>query len=154
MKRFVSIVVSVALCLIVGFVSQRIQMEPLHSWYPLLNKSSLTPPGWVFSVVWTLLYVLIGISAALLYNSHGVSKRVLLPLFAVQLLLNVLWSYCFFGMQSILLGLAVLFILLVLAVAYFIGLLWMERLAAFFFLPYLLWLFLAVYLNTYMLIFN
>ena len=43
MKRFVSIVVSVALCLIVGFVSQRIQMEPLHSWYPLLNKSSLTP---------------------------------------------------------------------------------------------------------------
>jgi tryptophan-rich sensory protein len=47
-----------------------------------------------------------------------------------------------------------LVILMVLAVAYFIGLLWMERLAAFFFLPYLLWLFFAVYLNTYMLIFN
>ena len=154
MKRYISFVVSVALCLFIGFVSQRLQMESLHSWYPLLNKSSLTPPGLVFSVVWTVLYVLIGISAAILYNSHGVSKRVLLPLFAIQLLFNVLWSFCFFTMQSIVLGLAVLFILLVLAVAYFIGLLWMERVAAFFFLPYLLWLFFATYLNTYMLIFN
>ena len=154
MKRYISFVVSIALCLFIGFVSQRLQMESLHSWYPLLNKSSLTPPGWVFSVVWTVLYVLIGISAAILYNSHGVSKRVLLPLFAIQLLFNVLWSFCFFTMQSIVLGLAVLFILLVLAVAYFIGLLWMERVAAFFFLPYLLWLFFATYLNTYMLIFN
>ena len=154
MKRYISFVVSVALCLCIGFVSQRLQVESLHSWYPLLNKSSLTPPGWVFSAVWTLLYVLIGISAAILYNSHGVSKRVLLPLFAIQLLFNVLWSFCFFAMQSIVLGLAVLFILLVLAVAYFIGLLWMERVAAFFFLPYLLWLFFAIYLNTYMLIFN
>lgn len=154
MKRYISFVVSIALCLFIGFVSQRLQMESLHSWYPLLNKSSLTPPGLVFSVVWTVLYVLIGISAAILYNSHGVSKRVLLPLFAIQLLFNVLWSFCFFTMQSIVLGLAVLFILLVLAVAYFIGLLWMERVAAFFFLPYLLWLFFATYLNTYMLIFN
>ncbi len=154
MKKYISFIVAIALCLIVGFVSQRLQMESLHSWYPLLNKSSLTPPGWVFSVVWSLLYVLIGISAALLYNSHGVSKRVLLPLFAIQLLFNVMWSFCFFTMQSILLGLAVMFILLVLATAYFIGLLWMERWSALFFFPYLLWLCFATYLNTYMLIYN
>lgn len=154
MSKSISIALSVAVCLFVGYLSNLLQAESLATWYPTLNKAPLTPPGWVFAVVWSILYVLIGISAGLLLAGNNVTKRLLLALFAVQLFFNLLWSFCFFTMQSVTLGVAVLFMLVVMALAYFFGAFLVERKVAYFFLPYLLWLFFACYLNIYMAMFN
>ena len=154
MSKSISIALSVAVCLLVGYLSNLLQAESLATWYPTLNKAPLTPPGWVFAVVWSILYVLIGISAGLLLAGNNITKRLLLALFVVQLFFNLLWSFCFFTMQSVTLGVAVLFMLVVMALAYFFGAFLVERKVAYFFLPYLLWLFFACYLNIYMAMFN
>ena len=154
MSKSISIALSVAVCLFVGYLSNLLQAESLATWYPTLNKAPLTPPGWVFAVVWSILYVLIGISAGLLLAGNNITKRLLLALFVVQLFFNLLWSFCFFTMQSVTLGVAVLFMLVVMALAYFFGAFLVERMVAYFFLPYLLWLFFACYLNIYMAMFN
>ena len=75
-------------------------------------------------------------------------------LFALQLLFNVAWTFFFFTMRSSLLGFVSILVLLVLGVAYFLGTLWLKRSSALFFLPYLLWLFFATYLNFYIVIYN
>ena len=154
MSKSISIALSVAVCLFVGYLSNLLQAESLATWYPTLNKAPLTPPGWVFAVVWSILYVLIGISAGLLLAGNNITKRLLLALFVVQLFFNLLWSFCFFTMQSVTLGVAVLFMLVVMALAYFFGAFLVERKVAYFFLPYLLWLFFACYLTIYMAMFN
>ena len=85
MSKSISIALSVAVCLFVGYLSNLLQAESLATWYPMLNKAPLTPPGWVFAVVWSILYVLIGISAGLLLAGNNITKRLLLALFVVQL---------------------------------------------------------------------
>ena len=154
MKKVFYVIVAIALCLFVGWLSSLLNVDSIASWYPTLNRSSLTPPAVVFPVVWSVLYVLIGISAGLLYGAHDISKKLLLWLFALQLLLNVSWNFLFFYLQSPIMGFVNLLLLDVLGVAYFIGTLWIRRVSAYFFLPYLLWLIFASYLNMYIMIFN
>ncbi len=154
MKKIFSIIISVAICLLVGWASSLMNSGPIETWYPMLERSSFTPPNYVFPIVWSILYVLIGISAGLLYNVHNISKRPLLILFAVQLLFNVSWNFFFFSMHSPILGFANLLILIVLGVTYFIGTLWIKRSSAFFFLPYLMWILFATYLNFYIVVYN
>ncbi|MBR2606368.1 MAG: tryptophan-rich sensory protein [Bacteroidaceae bacterium] len=154
MKKSFSIIISVVICLLVGWVSGLMNSASIETWYPMLEKSSFTPPSYVFPIVWSVLYVLMGISAGLLYNVHNISKRPLLILFAVQLLFNVSWNFFFFSMQSPILGFVSLLILIALGVAYFVGTLWIKRSSAFFFLPYLIWILFATYLNFYIVVYN
>lgn len=154
MKKVFSILIAVVICLLVGWVSSLLNYPSIDTWYPMLEKSSLTPPDYVFPIVWSVLYVLIGISVGLLYNVHNISKRPLIVLFVLQLLFNVSWTFFFFTMQSSLLGFVSILVLVVLGVAYFLGTLWVKRSSALFFLPYLLWLFFATYLNFYIVIYN
>ncbi len=154
MKKSVSIVIAVIICLFIGWLSSLLNTSPIETWYPMLEKSSFTPPNYIFPIVWGILYILLGISVGLLYNVHDISKRPLLLLFAVQLLLNISWNFFFFSMQSPILGFVNLLILVVLGVAYFIGTFWVKRSSALFFLPYLLWILFATYLNFYIVAFN
>ena len=117
-------------------------------WYAGLVKPVLTPPPWVFGPVWTLLYVMMGTAAWLVWRTHGLAKAIWpLGLFLGQLALNALWSYLFFGLQRP--GLAFLDI-----VALWLGIL--ATLLAFWrayppagllLVPYLLWVSFATYLN-------
>lgn len=154
MKKSVSIVIAVIICLFIGWLSSLLNTSPIETWYPMLEKSSFTPPNYIFPIVWGILYILLGISVGLLYNVHDISKRPLLLLFALQLLLNISWNFFFFSMQSPILGFVNLLILVVLGVAYFIGTFWVKRSSALFFLPYLLWILFATYLNFYIVAFN
>ena len=154
MKKVFSILIYVVICLLVGWVSSLLNYPSIGTWYTMLEKSSLTPPDYVFPIVWSVLYVLVGVSAGLLRGVHDISKRPLMLLFALQMIFNVSWNFFFFTMQSTILGLANILVLIVLAVAYFIGTLWVRRLSALFFLPYLLWLIFAAYLNFYIVIYN
>ncbi len=144
----------VFLCLAVGTVAGFLQQEALQEWYPRLEKSSLTPPGSVFFVVWTVLYILMGLSIAFARQTEHAEIVPLTRLFLVQLAVNFLWSVSFFLLRNPMAGLFVIFILLLLIVWY----LWMSkrisRLAFQLFLPYVLWVCFALYLNLYMVVHN
>ena len=154
MKRVVPVILFVALCLFAGYVSRYLQAVSLAEWYPALVLSPLTPPSSVFPVVWALLYVLMGIAAGIMWGEYSVYSRLLFTLFSSQLVLNVLWSFCFFYMQSPLLGLIVIFAMDMLALMYVAGCFMVKRLAGWLMVPYMLWLLFATYLNGFIAVYN
>ena len=117
--------------------------------YELLNTPPLSPPGWVFPVVWTLLYLSMGASSYRIWalTSHTAERRSALRLYAVQLVWNMLWPGIFFGLGLYWAGavwLAVLIMLVALTASRFRRL---DDLAWLLMLPYLLWCVFALYLN-------
>ncbi len=155
MKKQMSVLAGILICLFIGFLSRLLHEQAMLVWYPLLSKSALTPPDLVFPIVWGVLYILLGISLGLLYSEkESPSKRSLLWLFAIQLLLNVVWNFLFFYIQSPLWGLISLLALDILALTFFIRAIYNNRNAALFFLPYMIWMFFATYLNFYIVLNN
>lgn len=154
MKTFVPILQFILLTFLVGYISMLLQRDAMISWYPFLVKSSLTPPGVVFSIVWSVLYLLMGISAGLVWSTRTLYSWMLVLLFVVQLAFNLLWTFCFFYMQSPMLGFAVLIVLFMLVVMYVACTYTLHKWAAIINIPYLLWLIFAGYLNLYVVINN
>jgi tryptophan-rich sensory protein len=119
------------------------------AWYEALAKPSWTPPNWLFGPVWTALYILIAVSAWLVWREVGLSAaRLALALFAAQLFLNALWSWLFFGLERP--GLALIDILLLeAAIVWMIVTFWpLSRLAGMMLIPYLIWVSFATLLNA------
>jgi translocator protein len=144
------IVLSIAICLAVGFLGSFFTRSSLVTWYPRIKKPSFTPPSWVFAPAWTVLYVLMGVAAALVWDKgvHNPEVRFALFVFLIQLALNFLWSPIFFGKHSLIGGLIVITLLwlaILLTTVYFIGI---SKLAAILLLPYLVWVSFAVVLNA------
>ncbi|WP_242098819.1 TspO/MBR family protein [Sphingomonas sp. CROZ-RG-20F-R02-07] len=133
--------VTVPLVLLLGFASGRsVPAGDQNGWYVALVKPALTPPGWVFPVAWSLLYILIGVALAVVLNARGARSRGLaVALFAVQLALNLAWTPVFFGAHRIGLALALLAVLLVTAIATTLVFGRIRPLAAWLMLPYLIW---------------
>ncbi|MBM3844901.1 MAG: tryptophan-rich sensory protein [Verrucomicrobia bacterium] len=121
---------------------------PPGAWYASLNKPSWNPPNWVFGPVWTALYTMMAVSAWLVWRNRGFVKNALpLGSFLVQLILNALWSWLFFGLQNPALAFAEI-VLLWLAIGATL-LLFGRRspLAAWLLAPYLVWVSFAAALN-------
>ena len=154
MKQFVPILGFVVLSLMAGYLSMILQQQALLTWYPHIVKSSLTPPGYIFSLVWGGLYILMGISAGVVWSARTSFSWVLIALFLLQLAINVLWSFCFFYMRSPLLGFATLVVLFMFVAVYVAGSYMLNKYVAFINIPYLLWLLFALYLNGYTAIYN
>lgn len=154
MKRFIAILFFICLSFAVGYLSKVIQEPAMVEWYPSLVKSSMTPPGMVFAVVWVVLYLLMGVSAGIIWNTRSIYTWLVLLVFFIQLGLNLLWSVTFFGMQSPFMGVVVLTLLLT-AVALYTGIAYTQsKVAAYMNVPYLLWLCFALYLNGYVAYYN
>ncbi|MBL8886859.1 MAG: tryptophan-rich sensory protein [Phycisphaerales bacterium] len=120
----------------------------VDGWYVTLNKPSWNPPSWLFGPVWTLLYIMMGVAAWLVWRKGGWAlQRWPLVLFLVQWLLNALWTPLFFGMH--LLGWALFDILLLwIAIAATIHVFWrVSKPAAWLLVPYLAWVSFATALN-------
>ncbi len=116
-------------------------------WYETLAKSSLTPPGWVFGVVWPILYLMIGVVGWRIWQSTAPSRGALIRLYIAQLFLNWGWSFAFFTFHQIALGYLWITVL-ALVVAVLIARLWSsDRMAAWLLFPYLAWLLFASYLS-------
>ena len=154
MKRLLPILQFVVISFVVGYLSRVLQGTSMEAWYPGLVKSSLTPPGYIFSLVWGVLYLLMGISAGIVWSARNVYSWVLTVLFAVQLLLNLAWSFAFFWMRSPVAGIVVLALLLACVAFYVIGCYNQSRVAAYLNIPYLMWLVFALYLNSYIVMSN
>lgn len=123
-----------------------------NRWYDRLDNSLWTPPGWVFSVVWTILYFLIGIALFLVMqkqgrmNQHNVNNAYIW--FVVNIVLNALWSFVFFGTQSPLIALIVLVALIITAIFMARSFFQVSQPAFWFIAPYIVWLMFALYLNV------
>lgn len=154
MKRLLPILQFVVISFVVGYLSRVLQGTSMEAWYPGLVKSSLTPPGYIFSLVWGVLYLLMGISAGIVWSARTVYSWVLTVLFAVQLLLNLAWSFAFFWMRSPVAGIVVLALLMACVAFYVIGCYNQSRVAAYLNIPYLMWLVFALYLNSYIVMSN
>ena len=151
MKKFLAYFIPIVLAFAVGAMGSYIQGEALEEWYPYLVKSPATPPPIAFPIAWSILYLLMGISAGTLLVRGDVS---VMRLWLLQLLLNFLWSVCFFALRSPFMGLLVILALVVVVFAYIIYAMWRRKAAAWLFVPYLLWLIFATYLNGYIYINN
>lgn len=121
----------------------------LAGWYAAINKSPLNPPGWVFGPVWTLLYLLMAISAWLVWKKglNSPYVKIALFLFLLQLLVNVLWSVSFFGLHSPALAFGVIIILWLLILFTIIYFFKVNALSGWLMVPYILWVSFASFLN-------
>lgn len=151
MKKAVYYVVPVLLCLLVGAVAGSLQTEALAVWYPALTKSPLTPPAIAFPIAWTLIYICMGLSLGRVLIAGD--KR-FVTLWFLQLAVNFLWSIFFFYLRSPLAGLLDILVLDVLVCAYIWGVRRKTSLAAWLFVPYLVWILFATYLNAYIYVKN
>lgn len=150
MSKYLKILYFVALCLVIGFLSRKITQIGVQYWYPELKKPFFNPPSWVFAPVWTILYIAMGIAAGLVWQQLDKKSELVkkaLFVFVIQLALNALWSYLFFGLQNILLAfIEIILLLLVIYETYFLFK-QINKNAGYLMLPYLLWVGFATILN-------
>jgi len=146
-RHWLGLIVFLAICLGAGGLSSFLTFNSVRDWYPQLRKPTGTPPGWIFGPVWTTLYVLMAVSAWLVWREFGRGARPALLIFFAQLALNAAWSGIFFGLrmleiaflQIVILWFAIIFTLFVFYL--------LVPLSALLLIPYLLWVTYAGYLN-------
>ena len=117
------------------------------SWYISLAKSSLNPPGFVFGIVWPILYFLMSISA---YRTFADTKN----LFLIQLFFNAIWSWLFFAYQLPLIALLNIWLLIFLNIKLNIQMYKLDRFSGIIYAPYVIWLIFASYLNLFIVLNN
>jgi tryptophan-rich sensory protein len=134
--------VTVPLVLLLGFLAGRsVASGSDNAWYQALVKPSVTPPGWVFPVAWTTLYILIGLALAVIMNARGARGRALaVGLFAAQFVLNLVWTPLFFGAHMVDAALLDILAMLVLGIVTTIVFGRIRPLAAWLMVPYLVWI--------------
>ena len=116
-------------------------------WYQALNKSDLNPPGYVFGIVWPILYILMSVSA---YRTFTDTGRV----FFIQLVFNTAWSWMFFSFHMPLVALLNIWLLIYLNASLTLKMYKIDRLSAILYSPYVLWLIFASYLNLFIVLNN
>ncbi|MDA1038048.1 MAG: tryptophan-rich sensory protein [Proteobacteria bacterium] len=140
-----SIFFFVLLALVLGGLSS--SNTATDSWYISLTKSSLNPPGFVFGIVWPILYCLMSISA---YRTFVDTKN----LFFIQLFFNAIWSWLFFAYQLPLIALLNIWLLIFLNIKLNMQMYRIDRFSGIIYLPYVIWLIFASYLNLFIVINN
>ncbi len=148
-NNILKLVTSIFICLFAGFIGSIFTSPSIPTWYATLTKPSFNPPSWIFAPVWTTLFVLIGISLYMVWNKGLQDKKVKISLFifSVQLVLNVLWSFLFFGLHSpfyAFLEIIILWAAIVLTIVNFFK---VSRTAGLLLLPYIFWVSFAAILN-------
>lgn len=137
---------------VVSFINSFVTRSNLDPWYNNLVKSDLTPPGYVFGIVWTILYILMAYVGWYVWSSSVQNRQIVKPLFMAQLMLNWLWTPLFFHLHAIFLSLVVCIIIgcLVILMMYYAR----KNIIVYLFLPYAMWITYAIYLNMYIYFYN
>jgi tryptophan-rich sensory protein len=149
-KYILKLVVSIVGCLAAGAIGSIFTRSAIPTWYASLQKPFFTPPNWLFAPAWTLLYILMGIAAFMVWRKGLENRqvRIALIVFLVQLVLNALWSVVFFGLESPLYGLVVISIMWIAILVTAIKFFRISRVASLLMWPYLLWVTFAAVLNA------
>ncbi len=147
-KKYSNLLLFIVICLSVGWIGSIATGTSRETWYAALQKPPLNPPDWIFAPVWLTLYVFMAVAGWRIWGTEDPGRNRTRFLFVLQLCLNGIWSFLFFGLRSPVLGLMD------------IGLLWTslflltleawrtERIAGFLLMPYLIWVSFATYLNA------
>ena len=145
----IKFIVAIVVCQLAGFVGSLLTTPSIPTWYAALRKPSFNPPNWIFGPVWTTLFVLMGISAFIVWNKGLDRKGVkaALVLFIIQLVLNMLWSYLFFTLHSPLYAFVEIIILWLAILLTMLKFFPISRAAGYLLLPYILWVSFAAVLN-------
>ena len=143
-RRF-TLIVAVILAAAIGSMASTSAGN--NSWYLLLDKSELNPPSYVFGIVWPILYILMMVSSFLAHKK-------IFSIFIIQLFFNAAWSWLFFRFQMPLIALLDIYLLIAINI-YILNLMYKENKVAFFlFIPYVVWISFASYLNLFIVINN
>jgi tryptophan-rich sensory protein len=149
MKRATKIIILIAVCLGIGYASSIVTQTGIETWYPTIEKPSFNPPNWLFGPVWTALYICIAVARGIIWDqidTHPLAKKALL-FFAIQLLLNSLWSFLFFGLKNPLIALIEIILLLLIIYETYLLFSKINKVAGYLFIPYLLLVSFAMFLN-------
>jgi len=136
----------ILLCVTTGMIGGLVTAPSIESWYRTIAKPSWTPPDWLFGPVWTVLFIMMGVAAWLVWKTRDRLAPAMI-LFGLQLALNLGWSLLFFGARSP--GLALIEVVflwgaVLLTMLAFFG---RQRTAGWLFVPYLAWVSFAAILN-------
>ena len=145
------ILVMIATCVGIGYLSGQFTQEGVETWYKTVEKPVFNPPNWVFAPVWTTLYILMGLAAGLVWGRIGEQPETVkkgLTFFGIQLALNALWSYLFFGLHNPLLALIEIILLWLMIYETFLQFNKINKLSGYIFILYLLWVTFATVLNA------
>ena len=151
MNKYLKILIFVVICLAVGYLSGIVTKSSVETWFPTLKKPSFNPPNWAFPVVWTTLYIFMGVAAGLIWDKIEIKKEEVqkaLLFFFIQLALNALWSILFFGLKNPLLALVEIVLLWLMIYETFMKFNKIDKIAGYLFIPYLFWVTFAIILNA------
>ena len=150
MNKITRILAVVVTCLAIGYFSGMVTRSAITTWYPTLIKPSFNPPNWIFAPVWSTLFVMMGVDAGLVWDRIEAERELVkkaLLFFAIQLALNALWSYLFFGLKNpMLAGLEIIILWLMIYETY-IQFAKIHKISGYLLIPYLLWVSFATVLN-------
>ncbi|NAS12760.1 TspO/MBR family protein [Poritiphilus flavus] len=148
-KPLLHITIAVGICLLIGFLSSFATQSSVNDWYLTLNKPEFNPPNWIFAPVWTVLYILMGIAAGLVWAKgfYHIWVKTALYYFGFQLIFNALWSVVFFGLKSPFWALLTILVLLTLILATIKWFKVVSKAAAYLLVPYFIWVCFATLLN-------
>ncbi len=156
LENIIKLILSLIICQLAGVVGAVFTYTGLREWYLTLSKPSFIPPNAVFPLVWTSLFLLMGISLYLTIKDGYKSPKVKtgISLFSVQLLLNITWSFLFFGLRNPFISFIEIFVLwgfIFLTIRQF----WkISKNSAYLLIPYIAWVSFAIILNYFMWILN
>ena len=148
-KKLKSFIISIIIPLSVGIISALLTRGNMNIYEEIITPP-LSPPSFLFPVVWSVLYILMGISAALIYNDNTSSKKVkdrALYTYAASLFVNFFWSIIFFNMKAFLFAFIWLLLLLFLIISTIMQYKKINQTAAYLQIPYVVWVTFAGYLN-------
>ena len=149
MRKIKTYIISAAIALAVGGLSAFLTKDSMDI-YQSINQPPLAPPAILFPIVWTVLYILMGISSAVIYNrreDNSEDAYSALKVYAFQLIVNFFWSIIFFNMRAYLFAFVWLVILWILIIVMIVRFRKISPVAAYLQIPYLLWVTFAGYLN-------
>lgn len=156
-KKIKPYLISIAIALAVGGLSALLTRSGMDRYNAVIVKPALSPPMWLFPVVWSILYILMGISAALVYKkplANADTVGAALRVYGLQLIVNFFWSIIFFNMQAFLFAFIWTIVLWILIIVMIVMFTRINKLAGLLQIPYLIWVTFAAYLTLMVYLLN
>ncbi len=141
------LVLFILICQFAGIIGSVFTAPSIPAWYASINKPDFNPPNWIFAPAWTTLFLLMGIALYLIWEKGIKKNRIAIYVFSAQLILNVVWSLLFFGLQNPFLAFIEIIILWIAILATIILFYRIRREAGLILIPYIVWVSFAALLN-------
>lgn len=151
MNKTVKIAIALIVCLLVGYSASVVTRPSVETWYPTIVKPIFNPPNWIFMPMWTLLYILMAVAAGLVWDKikeQNETVKKALAFFLIQLTLNAIWSYLFFGLKNPMLALIEIALLWLMIYETYLKFIKINKTAGYLLIPYLAWVSFAAILNA------